>query len=106
MAKRIYQAAGDAVIKIRLQHKAPNDQLSPVLKHLYENIDKSKFVDTNSPRLGTNPKYIGQQATAIYLEMNASEFIRLFNGITVIDIDYEDITEMKALPSKRKQLRK
>ena len=100
MAKRLYQSAGNAVIKIRLQHQAPNDQLSHVLKHLYENIDKSKLVGSTSPRLGTNPKYAGNQATAIYLEMNANDFIRLFNGISIIDIDYEDVTEQKALPSK------
>jgi hypothetical protein len=80
MGKRIYQRKTDTTIKVRLQHTVPDDEISPLLEELADGIDKSLLCSFSRPRLGTNPKYAGNQATAMYLE-----------------IDFETLQEMFAL---------
>ena len=84
MGKRIYKSRnGQPVIKMRLQHTEPGDELSPVLETLAERIDKTKLYAFNGPRLGTNPKYEGNQATAIYLELDAATLLKMFEYLSI-----------------------
>ena len=85
MAKRIYkkQSKHDAIIKVRLQHTAPGDELSPVLEELASHIDKSQLYSFSNPRLGTNEKYVGNQATAIYLEIDVETLRKMFQFLTL-----------------------
>lgn len=84
MGTRIYKKKnGQPVIKMRLQHTYPDDELSPVLERLAERIDKTKLYGFNGPRLGTNPKYKGNQATAIYLELDAATLLKMFEYLSI-----------------------
>ena len=85
MAKRIYRKKQlrDAIIKVRLQHTESNDQLSPILVQIAERIDKTKLYSFSNPRLGTNPKYKGNQATAIYLEVDAATLLKMFEYLSI-----------------------
>ena len=84
MGKRIYMNKnGQPVIKVRLQHTAPDDEVSPVLERLAERIDKTKLYSFSGPRLGTNPKYEGNQATAIYLELDAATLLKMFDYLSI-----------------------
>ena len=87
MARRIYKKkqAGKALIKVRLQHTAGNDEFSPVLQRIAERIDKLKLYSFSGPRLGTNPKYAGQQSTAIYLEVDAETLLRMFEYLSIAE---------------------
>ena len=82
---RIYKSRNghEPVIKIRLQHTAPDDELSPVLKKLAEHIEKTNLYSFSGPRLGTNPKYAGNQATAIYLEVDAATLLKMFEYLSI-----------------------
>lgn len=87
MGKRIYQSKnGQPVIKMRLQHTEPADEISPVLETLAERIDKTKLYAFNGPRLGTNPKYKGNQATAIYLELDAATLLKMFEYLSMTNV--------------------
>ena len=70
MRKRLYQKKTNTTIKMRLQHTGTDGDISPLLETLAQNIDKSALASFSAPRLGTNPKYDGQQATAMYLELD------------------------------------
>jgi hypothetical protein len=78
MPKRIYQKKRPTTIKVRLQHTEPGDELSPLLEDLAEGIDKTQLVAFSKPRLGTNPKYAGNQATAMYLEIDVEVLRKMF----------------------------
>lgn len=81
--KRIYQDKTNTTIKVRLQHTAPDDELSPLLEELADGIDKTQLVAFNRPRLGTNPKYAGNQATAMYLELDVELLRKMFEFLSV-----------------------
>lgn len=83
MARRIYKKKTCLPIKVRLQHTSPNNELSPVLERIDELVDKSQLYSYSRPRLGTNPKYAGQQATAIYMEMDADTLLKMFEFLTL-----------------------
>lgn len=85
MAKRIYkqQTTKQHIIKMRLQHTMPGDELSPVLEELASHIDKTQLYSFTNPRLGTNEKYAGNQATAIYLEIDAETLRKMFQFLTL-----------------------
>lgn len=85
MTQRIYQQKhlGQDIIKVRLQHTAPGDQVSPVLERIAETIDKMKLYSFTNPRLGTNPKYEGNQATAIYLEVDVATLLKMFEYLSI-----------------------
>lgn len=83
MARRIYKKRTGSLIKVRLQHTAENNELSPVLERIDELIDKSNLYSYARPRLGTNPKYAGQQATAIYMEVDADTLLKMFKFLTL-----------------------
>lgn len=78
MPKRIYQKKTNTTIKVRLQHTEPGDLVSPLLSALAEEIDKTQLVAFSRPRLGSNPKYDGSQATAMYLELDFDTLERMF----------------------------
>lgn len=78
MSKRIYQPKTNTTIKVRLQHTEPGDELSPLLEELADGIDKTQLAAFNRPRLGTNPKYAGNQATAMYLEIDVEILRKMF----------------------------
>lgn len=78
MGKRIYQKKTAKTIKVRLQHTEQGDEISPLLEELAEGIDKRQLVAFSRPRLGTNPKYEGNQATAMYLEMDVDVLRKMF----------------------------
>lgn len=84
MGKRIYQAKTNATIKVRLQHTDPSGDISPLLEELAASIDKTKLCAFNAPRLGTNPKYDGQQATAMYLEIDAELLLLMFCSLKIL----------------------
>ena len=78
MATRVYQPKTNTTIKLRLQHTEPNNQLSSLLEELADGIDKTLLSSFNRPRLGTNPKYAGNQATAMYLELDVEVLRKMF----------------------------
>ena len=85
MSKQIYQqrTLEAQIVKIRLQHTATDDQLSPMLERLDELINKSQLYSYSRPRLGKNPKFVGQQATTIYMEMDADALLKMFEFLTL-----------------------
>lgn len=85
MAKRIYKkrSISTDIIKVRLQHTEPGDELSLVLEELADHIDKTQLYSFSGCRLGTNPKYEGSQATAIYLEIDAQTLRKMFQFLTL-----------------------
>ena len=83
MARRIYKKKTCLPIKVRLQHTSPNNELSPVLERIDELINKSQLYSYSRPRLGKNPKYVGQQATTIYMEMDADALLKMFEFLTL-----------------------
>jgi len=72
MGKRIYQPKTNTTIKLRLQHTDEHGDISPLLEAISDQLEEYKhlMVAFNRPRLGTNPKYEGTQATAMYLELD------------------------------------
>lgn len=91
MGKRIYRTKTHTTIKVRLQHTDPSGEISPLLEALSETIDachKDKLVAFNRPRLGTNPKYEGQQATAMYLELDYDVLRFMFSSLAVLREEY------------------
>jgi hypothetical protein len=84
MGKRIYRTKTHTTIKVRLQHTDPNGEISPLLAKLVTGIDKSRLVSFSAPRLGTNPKYDGQQATAVYLEIDYNILRVMFAALELV----------------------
>jgi hypothetical protein len=84
MSKRIYRKKTNTTIKVRLQHTDPSGDISLLLKKLVTGIDKSRLVSFSAPRLGTNPKYDGQQATAVYLEVDYNILRVMFAALELV----------------------
>ena len=84
MPRRVYRKKTNQkdIIKVRLQHTAPDGDLSPVLETLAAHIDRSKLYSFSGPRVGTNPKYTENQATAIYFEIDVQTLQRMFEYLT------------------------
>jgi hypothetical protein len=78
MGNRIYQKGTPQTVRVRLQHTEPGDVISPLLEDLADGIDKRLLVAFNRPRLGTNPKYADNQATAMYLEIDIRILKKMF----------------------------
>lgn len=76
--KRMYSRKTPQTVKVRLQHTEPGDQVSSLLDDLADGIDKKKLCAFSRPRLGTNPKYAGNQATAMYLEIDIEILREMF----------------------------
>lgn len=57
--------------------------MSSLLEALADGIDKTKLAAFNRPRLGTNPKYAGTQATAMYLEIDVETLRRMFDVLKI-----------------------
>lgn len=83
MPKRIYQPRTAGTIKVRLQHTDASNQVSCLLEELADGIDKTTLVSFTRPRLGTNPKYAGNQATAMYLEIDFETLKRMFDVLKI-----------------------
>jgi hypothetical protein len=84
MPRQVYRKKTNQknIIKVRLQHTAPDGDLSPILETLAAHIDRTQLYSFSGPRLGTNPKYAENQATAIYLEVDAQTLQRMFEYLT------------------------
>ena len=84
MPQRIYQQkhSGQDIIKVRLQHTAPGDQVSPVLQRIAETIDKTKLYSFSNPRLGTNPKEAENPGRAVYLGVDVTTLLRMFEYLS------------------------
>lgn len=70
-----------------MQHSDPSGDLSPLLDALSEQIEfnKDKLCSFNRPRLGTNPKYDGHQATAMYLEIDYALLQWMFAALAAVE---------------------
>lgn len=68
-ARRVYRPRNKKTVKLRLQHTSEDGNISPLLESISDRIDKRKLVAFRRARLGSNPKYEGRQATAIYLDV-------------------------------------
>jgi N-acyl-L-homoserine lactone synthetase len=59
----------------------------PIQIETQERIAGQPIVDSyfSGPRLGTNEKYDGNQATAIYLEVDAETLLRMFEYLSIAE---------------------
>lgn len=75
--RRVYRPRTKRTVKLRIQHTSEDGEVSPLLESISDRIDKRKLVAFRRARLGSNPKYEGRQATAIYLDCDFNTLERV-----------------------------